>query len=77
MKDTKRKLHRSPPNHIRIAESLQAQKLWKMGHRGMFTSCFLIVPVQIQCLRHEKQVLVFMWQYSIRAYKMDIHIFLT
>ncbi len=30
----KRKLHRSPPNHIRIAESLQAQKLWKMGHRG-------------------------------------------
>ncbi|CAF0822220.1 unnamed protein product [Rotaria sordida] len=30
----KRKLHRSPPNHIRIAESLQAPKLWKMGHRG-------------------------------------------
>jgi hypothetical protein len=32
----KRKLHRSPPNHIRIAESLQAPKLWKMGHRGSF-----------------------------------------
>jgi hypothetical protein len=30
----KRKLHRSPSNHIRIAESLQAPKLWKMGHRG-------------------------------------------
>lgn len=30
----KRKLHRSPPNQIRIAESLQAPKLWKMGHRG-------------------------------------------
>ncbi|CAF1122635.1 unnamed protein product [Adineta ricciae] len=30
----RRKLHRSPPNHIRIAESLQAPKLWKMGHRG-------------------------------------------
>ena len=30
----KRKLHRSSPNHIRIAESLQAPKLWKMGHRG-------------------------------------------
>jgi subtilisin family serine protease len=30
----KRKLHRSPPNYIRIAESLQAPKLWKMGHRG-------------------------------------------
>ncbi len=32
----KRKLHRSPPNHIRVAESLQAPKLWKMGHRGKF-----------------------------------------
>lgn len=32
----KRKLHRSPPNHIRIAETLQAPKLWKMGHRGEF-----------------------------------------
>lgn len=32
----KRKLHRSPPNQIRIAESLQAPKLWKMGHRGEF-----------------------------------------
>lgn len=30
----KRKLHRSSSNHIRIAESLQAPKLWKMGHRG-------------------------------------------
>ncbi|CAF4464078.1 unnamed protein product [Rotaria socialis] len=30
----KRKLHRSPPNYIRIAETLQAPKLWKMGHRG-------------------------------------------
>lgn len=34
----KRKLHRSPPNHIRIAESLQAPKLWKMGHRGRLQS---------------------------------------
>ena len=32
----KRKLHRSSSNHIRIAESLQAPKLWKMGHRGRF-----------------------------------------
>ena len=50
----KRKLHRSPPNHIRIAESLQAPKLWKMGHRGqshdaalLVGSTFMLLVIQV------------------------------
>ena len=54
MTGNKRKLHRSPPNHIRIAESLQAQKLWKMGHRGQshhvalpVGSTFVLLMIQV------------------------------
>lgn len=77
VKDNKRKLHRSPPNHIRIAEILQAQKLWKMGHRGI--SNFDKIGSKVSIVMNHLiliQVLEFMWLCSILVFKMAILIFL-